>query len=61
MHGSLSRMKTLADYKFEKSLHKFPDADHYFYHTIFHIVTSKYDLEKQRQVTNTISDWLKTH
>ena len=44
----------------DKSLQKFPDADHYFYHTIFPVVTAKYDLEKQNQMTNTISDWLRT-
>ena len=45
----------------DKSLQTFADADHYFYHTIFPMVTSKYDLERQMQVTNTISDWLSAH
>ncbi len=45
----------------DKSLQTFAGADHYFYHTIFPVVTSKYDLEKRKQVTNTISDWLRTH
>lgn len=44
----------------DKLLQTFADADHYFYHVIFPKVTSKYDSGKKKQVTNTISDWLKT-
>ncbi|MDV3244580.1 MAG: alpha/beta hydrolase [Nitrososphaerales archaeon] len=45
----------------DKILRTFADADHYFYHVIFPTATSKYDLGKKKQVTNAISDWLRTH
>ena len=45
----------------DKLLQTFADADHYFYHVIFPKITSKYHWGTKKRVTNTISDWLRTH
>ena len=47
----------------DKNLHMFEGegADHWYYQSIIPAMSSKYDLEKKRTVSNVVNNWLKNH
>jgi alpha-beta hydrolase superfamily lysophospholipase len=45
----------------DKSIHTFPDADHFFYHALLLKTTVKHDPAKRKQVTSVVKDWLNAH
>ncbi len=45
----------------DKELHFLPGADHFFYQSIIPRMSSRYDVEKKRTVSQVAEDWLKNH
>jgi acylglycerol lipase len=45
----------------DKNLQVFPGADHWFYQSIIPQMSSKYSLEKKREVSGSVKNWFEKH